>query len=168
MLSAKRSVERQAWGRICLSLVSAERSKTVLDYVKSVEATVRRYGGESEDKIVASLLGSTDRPLDAFVAQEQLVVRFNQTTEGERLVALYPKDGTFVLDHPLALLAGPWVTPEQRASFHLSPSTCGNRSSSDSCWSTATAPPRARPLWMGWNRILGPITAQRFLAAQAR
>jgi Ca-activated chloride channel family protein len=32
----------------------------------------------------------------------------------EKLVALYPKEGTFVHDHPFAIPDAPWVTPEQR------------------------------------------------------
>lgn len=42
--------------------------------------------------------------LDAFVAQEQVVIAWNQTQSGERLVAIYPAEGTLWADHPLALL----------------------------------------------------------------
>jgi Ca-activated chloride channel family protein len=52
------------------------------------------------------------------VAQEQLVIYFNRNTTRENLVAIYPKEGTFYMDHPLVLLDGPWVTKEQQRAFH--------------------------------------------------
>ena len=88
-----------------------------LDYISSVESTVQRYGGESEDRVVVRMLAEGGHPLDAFVAQEQSVTFFNQNSEDEKLVAVYPGDGTFWMDHPLVLLNGPWVTSAQRDSF---------------------------------------------------
>ncbi len=92
-------------------------AEDTIEYVKAIEATVQRYGGESEDKVVGRLLEEGGHPLDAFVAQEQLVIYFNRNTKGEKLVAIYPKEGTFWMDHPLVLLEGPWVTAEQRRVF---------------------------------------------------
>ena len=92
-------------------------AETTLGYVKTVESTVARYGGESEDKVVIRMLAEGGQPLDAFVAQEQLVIYFNRNSEGEKLVALYPVEGTFWMDHPLVLLNGPWVTEEQKQAF---------------------------------------------------
>ncbi len=43
--------------------------------------------------------------LDAFVAQEQLVVWLNQ--QGHEIVAIYPVGGLAVEDHPLALIEVP-------------------------------------------------------------
>jgi Ca-activated chloride channel family protein len=88
-----------------------------LEYVKTIESTVERYGGETEDRIVLRMLAEGGYPLDAFVAQEQLVIYFNQNTTGEKLVAIYPDEGTFWMDHPLVLLDGPWVTEAQRRTF---------------------------------------------------
>jgi Ca-activated chloride channel family protein len=81
----------------------AATAQSTLDYVRSVEATVRFYG-EGEDVIVSRLAAEGRNFLDAFVAQEQLVIHWNQTQSGERLVALYPAEGTLWADHPLALL----------------------------------------------------------------
>lgn len=89
----------------------------VQDYVRKVERTIQQYGGESEDQVLARLLNQSQRTLDAFVAQEALVVRFNRQARGEKLVALYPREGTLWMDHPLALLEGPWLTPEHRRAF---------------------------------------------------
>ncbi len=87
------------------------------DFVRKVERTVQQYGGESEDQVLARLLSQRQRTLDAFVAQESLVVRFNRQTKGEKLVAIYPREGTLWMDHPLALLEGPWLKPEHRRAF---------------------------------------------------
>jgi Ca-activated chloride channel homolog len=94
----------------------------VLDYVRDVEATVRFYG-EGEDVIVQRLEQEGRGFLDAFVAQEQTVIRWNESHgSGDRLIALYPKEGTLWTDHPLALLelgaAGETaVTDNQRRTF---------------------------------------------------
>jgi len=96
--------------------------QSVLDYVRDVEATVRFYG-EGEDVIVQRLDEEGRRFLDAFVAQEQTVVRWNESHKGdERLIALYPKEGTLWTDHPLALLelgtrGETAVTDNQRRTF---------------------------------------------------
>ncbi len=87
-------------------------------YVKAIESTVERYGGESEDRVVTQMLVQGGRPLDAFVAQEQAVIYFNlNTPRKEKLVAIYPQEGTFWMDHPLVLLDGPWVKEAQRRTF---------------------------------------------------
>lgn len=96
--------------------------QSVLDYVRDVEATVRFYG-EGEDVIVQRLAEEGRSFLDAFVAQEQTVIAWNQRRSAdERLIALYPKEGTLWTDHPLALLelGGPTelsVTDNQRRTF---------------------------------------------------
>jgi Ca-activated chloride channel family protein len=100
----------------------AATDEQTLEYVKAVEATVRFYG-ESEDVIVERLATEGRDFLDAFVAQEQVVVGWNQSQAGERLVAIYPAEGTLWADHPLALLAlgGPdetAVSDNQNRAFH--------------------------------------------------
>jgi Ca-activated chloride channel homolog len=75
----------------------------VLDYVRSVEATVRFYG-EGENVIVERLAQEGRNFLDAFVAQEQTVIQWNSGRRDNRLVAIYPAEGTLWTDHPLALL----------------------------------------------------------------
>ncbi|MGB5048648.1 MAG: VWA domain-containing protein, partial [Caldilineaceae bacterium] len=96
--------------------------QSVLDYVRDVEATVRFYG-EGEDVIVQRLEQEGRGFLDAFVAQEQTVIRWNSSHgSGERLIALYPKEGTLWTDHPLALLElggqdETAVTDNQRRTF---------------------------------------------------
>lgn len=93
----------------------------VLDYVRSVEATVRFYG-EGETVIVERLAQEGRNFLDAFVAQEQTVIQWNNARRGNPLVAIYPAEGTLWTDHPLALLelsgnTALSVTNNQRLAF---------------------------------------------------
>lgn len=75
----------------------------VLEYVKAVEGTVRFYG-ENEDRVVERLEQEGRNFLDLFVAQERVVIDWNRRHRGERLIAIYPAEGTLWTDHPLALL----------------------------------------------------------------
>ncbi len=101
---------------------AAATSEETLAYVQAVESTVRFYG-ESEDVILERLAVEGRAFLDAFVAQEQVVLRWNERQGGDRLVALYPAEGTLWADHPLALLAlgrqgVPGVTDNQERTFN--------------------------------------------------
>ncbi|MBS1252869.1 MAG: hypothetical protein MAG451_01912 [Anaerolineales bacterium] len=92
-----------------------------IEYVRSVEATVRFYG-EGEEVVVERLAAEGRDFLDAFVAQERVVIEWNQAGQGERLVAIYPAEGTLWADHPLALLElgganETAVTDNQRRTF---------------------------------------------------
>jgi len=75
----------------------------VLEYVRAVESTVRFYG-ENEDRVVERLEQEGRNFLDLFVAQERVVIDWNRRHSDERLIALYPAEGTLWTDHPLALL----------------------------------------------------------------
>ncbi len=77
--------------------------QSTLDYVKKVEGTVRFYG-EGESAILDRLKKDGTSLLDAFVAQEQIVLRWDSENPGQKLVAVYPVEGTLWADHPMALL----------------------------------------------------------------
>jgi Ca-activated chloride channel family protein len=87
-----------------------------LAYVRDVEATVRFYG-EGEAVILERLRAEGQDFLDAFVAQEQVVIAWNQAQPSERLVAIYPAEGTLWADHPLALLELARLSEAQRATY---------------------------------------------------
>lgn len=91
---------------------------STLDYVAAIERTVKFYG-EGEAAIMQRLRSERTRFLDAFVVQEHLVVVYNQELAAgrERLVAVYPAEGTLWADHPLALLELPTLTDNQRRAF---------------------------------------------------
>jgi Ca-activated chloride channel homolog len=86
-------------------------------YVEEIEATVDRYGAETEDRVIVRNLAAGGQQLDAFVTQEQKVIFFNRNSPSTELVAIYPEEGTFWMDHPLALLDGDWVSDAQRRVF---------------------------------------------------
>jgi len=98
-----------------LTVEDAQAQKT-LDYVAAIEKTVRYYG-EGELAVVERARTEGRDYLDAFVTQEQLVVQFNLASPSERLIALYPAEGTLWADHPLALLEQPEPTANQRRTF---------------------------------------------------
>jgi Ca-activated chloride channel homolog len=100
-----------------LTVEMAQDQKTV-DFVSAVEKTVKFYG-EAELAIMERVAADPNL-LDAFVVSEQLVVAFNEGLFGrtpDRLIALYPAEGTLWADHPLALLETPVLTTNQRATF---------------------------------------------------
>ncbi len=95
----------------------AQDQKTV-DYVSAIEKTVKYYG--EAELAVMQRVAQDRKALDAFVVSEQLVTAFNRGTFGsqsDKLVALYPAEGTFWADHPLALLETPALTDNQRRTF---------------------------------------------------
>ncbi|NBE83380.1 extracellular solute-binding protein [Micromonospora sp. NEAU-HG-1] len=100
----------------------------VTQFVRRIEANVSHYSDDVVDLLKnlaeADLSGTgTSAPTDvsAIVTQEELVYQYNEgelsPTRGEKpkvpLVALYPKEGTFNLDHPYVVL--PSADAEQRA-----------------------------------------------------
>ncbi len=51
----------------------------------------------------------------AVAMEETTLIEFNQNAgDGEKLVAVYPSEGTFVSDNPLITLHGDWVSPAER------------------------------------------------------
>ncbi|MFN2133724.1 MAG: VWA domain-containing protein [Anaerolineae bacterium] len=92
-----------------------QRQET-LDYVAAIEKTVRYYG-EGESAVMQRVRSEGRAYLDAFVVQEQLLLDYNMRNPGDRLVAIYPVEGTLWEDHPLALLELDTLTDQQRSTF---------------------------------------------------
>ncbi|MEU8261703.1 extracellular solute-binding protein [Micromonospora sp. NPDC048999] len=99
----------------------------VTQFVRRIEANVSHYSDDVVDLLKnlaeADLSGAgTQAPTDlsAIVTQEELVYQYNEgelsPSRGEKpkvpLVAVYPKEGTFNLDHPYVVL--PSASQEQR------------------------------------------------------
>lgn len=99
----------------------------VTQFVRRIEANVSHYSDDIvdllKDRAEADLSSAdTAAPTDmsAVVTQEELVYQYNEgklsPTPGAKprvpLVAIYPKEGTFNLDHPYVVL--PSASPEQR------------------------------------------------------
>lgn len=87
-----------------------------LDYVAAIERTVKFYG-EGEATVMERIRQEGKDFLDAFVVQEHLVVNYNRQQPQDRLVALYPAEGTLWADHPLALLETGDLTDNQRQTW---------------------------------------------------
>ncbi|MGC8837419.1 MAG: VWA domain-containing protein [Anaerolineae bacterium] len=93
------------------------RAQATLDAVAALERTVRYYG-EGEEAVLRRALEEGPGFLDAFVVQEQMVIRYNRERKGgPRLVAIYPQEGTLWEDHPMVLLEHPGLTAAQRETF---------------------------------------------------
>ncbi|MBM3130031.1 MAG: VWA domain-containing protein [Chloroflexi bacterium] len=91
------------------------KNRATLDYVAALEKTVRYYG-EGEQATIDQVLARGRSYLDAFVVSERMVVYFNGKSS-QKLVAIYPAEGTLWQDHPLALLEQPGLTDDQRLTF---------------------------------------------------
>ncbi|NOZ27450.1 MAG: VWA domain-containing protein [Chloroflexi bacterium] len=105
-----------AVGKVRDLTIEDAQAQSTLDYVTAIERTVRYYG-EGELAVLERARKEGRRYLDAFVVQEQLVIQFNLEGPSERLVAIYPVEGTLWADHPLALLERPEPTANQRRTF---------------------------------------------------
>lgn len=93
-------------------------AEETLAYVSRLEKTVVHYG-EGELAVMEQIVARGRQYLDAFVVQEQLVVRYNQAHPGNDLVAIYPSEGTLWEDHPIALIEHPDRTDEERLAYQL-------------------------------------------------
>jgi Ca-activated chloride channel homolog len=94
----------------------AATAPATIEYVRAVESTIRFYG-EGETVILQRLRAEGRSFLDAFVAQEQVVIAWNEAQPAERLVAIYPAEGTLWADHPLALLELETLSKAQRNTY---------------------------------------------------
>ncbi|MBI5029181.1 MAG: VWA domain-containing protein [Chloroflexi bacterium] len=90
-------------------------NRAVLDYVAALEKTVRYYG-EGEQATVDQVLAKGRSYIDAFVVSERMVIFFNSKSS-QKLVAIYPAEGTLWQDHPLALLEQTNLTDDQRLTY---------------------------------------------------
>jgi Ca-activated chloride channel family protein len=83
--------------------------------VRAIERSIVHYGDTTV--YISEQLAKHGRAYaSALVLGESTLLRFNRTRarRGERLVAIYPKEGTFFREHPFIVLDAPWVAPEQK------------------------------------------------------
>jgi Ca-activated chloride channel homolog len=108
------------------------RSARTRAFVAGVEQSVLRYGDTSVSLLAdwqrADQQGQALTYLSAVLAQESLVQSYNEgnptadPAEAGKLprpkvplVAVYPAEGTFYVDHPFVTLSAPWVDADKRA-----------------------------------------------------
>ena len=84
--------------------------------VRDIQSSVVHYGDTT--LFFAEQLAKRGPAFASAVAMEETtLVDYNARLRknGKRLVAIYPKEGTFFSDDPLMVLDAPWVTPAQKA-----------------------------------------------------
>ena len=83
--------------------------------VRAIERSIVHYG-DITDFIAAQMKRHGPGYASAVAMEETTLVKFNRERGNlPKLVAIYPKEGTFFSDSPFIVLDGDWVTPEQRA-----------------------------------------------------
>jgi Ca-activated chloride channel homolog len=83
--------------------------------VRDIQSAIVHYGDTT--LFFAEQLAARGPAYASAVAMEETtLVDYNARLRGggKRLVAIYPKEGTFVSDNPLMVLDAPWVTAEQK------------------------------------------------------
>jgi Ca-activated chloride channel family protein len=79
-----------------------------------IQSSVLFYG-ESTGFLGNALLSRGPAKLSAAILYESEVIRINKARkQPDRLVAIYPAEGTFWSDHPVGIVNGAWVTPVHR------------------------------------------------------
>ncbi len=84
-------------------------------YLRQIESAVVHYG-ESTGFFAEKMFSGGPQYLSAAVLYENMVVESsNRKNLADQVVAIYPKEGTYWSDHPVATVNRPWVTPEHEA-----------------------------------------------------
>lgn len=85
--------------------------------VRDIEQLIRHYSSRTTE--FKEYIAQGPSYLDFVALEENDLIYINQGKTAyqppEKLVALYPKEGTFWHEHPFAIPHGDWVTAEQRA-----------------------------------------------------
>jgi Ca-activated chloride channel family protein len=89
----------------------------VQNAVRRIEGLIKHYSARTTE--FKEYIAQGPEYLDFVALEENDLIYINQGKTQykppEKLVALYPKEGTFWHDHPFAVPNAPWVSPEQRA-----------------------------------------------------
>ena len=84
--------------------------------VRDIEQLIRHYSSRTTE--FKEYIAQGPSYLDFVALEENDLIYINQGKTAykppEKLVALYPKEGTFWHEHPFAIPEADWVTPEQR------------------------------------------------------
>ena len=89
----------------------------VQEGVRQIEKLIKHYSSRTTE--FKEYIAQGPDYLDFVALEENDLIYINQGKTQykppEKLVALYPKEGTFLHDHPFAVPNAPWVSDEQRA-----------------------------------------------------
>ncbi|MEK8017377.1 MAG: extracellular solute-binding protein [Candidatus Parabeggiatoa sp.] len=93
------------------------KDKKVQQGVRDIEHLIRHYSSRTTE--FKEYIAQGPDYLDFVALEENDLIYINQQREKasdqeDKLVALYPKEGTFIHGHPFAILNAAWVNKEQR------------------------------------------------------
>ena len=112
--SARYNTNNPNLRRLTLDLVNDAK---VQAGVRQIEQLIKHYSTRTTE--FKEYIAQGPEYLDFVALEENDLIYINQGKTQyqppERLVALYPKEGTFWHEHPFAIPTADWVTPEQRA-----------------------------------------------------
>lgn len=110
---ARYGAGRAPGGKLTLEDVN---DTVVQDEVRRIEGLIKHYSARTTE--FKEYIAQGPDYLDFVALEENDLIYINQGKTQykppEKLVALYPKEGTFWHDHPFAVPNAPWVTAEQR------------------------------------------------------
>lgn len=93
------------------------RDGKVQGFVQDIESRIKHYADRNTE--FKYYIAKGPEYLDLVALEENDLIFINQGKAGfmppEKLVALYPREGTFLHDHPFAVPNAPWVTDQQRS-----------------------------------------------------
>lgn len=116
--SARYNTNNPNLRRLTLDLVNQAQ---VQQGVRQIEQLIKHYSARTTE--FKEYIAQGPAYLDFVALEENDLIYINQGKTQyqppEKLVALYPKEGTFWHEHPFAIPDADWVTPEQRAAAKL-------------------------------------------------
>jgi Ca-activated chloride channel family protein len=116
--SARANGDTPDFRRLSLEQVNAPE---VQEGVRRIEELIRHYSSRTTE--FKEYIAQGPDYLDFVALEENDLIYINQGKTSyqppEKLVALYPKEGTFWHEHPFAIPQADWVTDEQRAAAKL-------------------------------------------------
>lgn len=91
------------------------KNPSLLAALKAAEHSVEHYG-LSNSWIDTFMREKGPAYLSAAVQYENAIIEGNQKTQNRpfKVVAIYPKEGTFITQHPAGIPDAEWITPERR------------------------------------------------------
>lgn len=104
--------------RLTLDVV---KQPEVQEGVRNIEQLIRHYSTRTTE--FKNYIAQGPEYLDFVALEENDLISINrgltQYKPPEKLIALYPKEGTFWHEHPSGVLNAPWVTDEQRTAANV-------------------------------------------------
>jgi Ca-activated chloride channel family protein len=116
--SASYNAGRPGFRELTMAMVD---DPAVQQGVRTIEAMIKHYSARTTE--FKEYIAQGPEYLDFVALEENDLIYINQGKTSykppERLVALYPKEGTFLHTHPFAIPNADWVTEEQRAAAQV-------------------------------------------------